>query len=347
MEAGGSSDETAALRAPQGVKMPLSTEETAMAAPPVPLVSALGEVDDSGGDHQEEEDDTLEFWDGEAPGNGGVDVESAVLEFLGKPTPFATTQCTAGYMRLTAEEVEPGQDGGGGEIVVHYRRTPFWWGQGDVELKLYTARFLVPFPFPAAAADLTTSLRLAGASLASIAYPAGFYVELQALWASLVALAVAVRDDVPPRAARLVVTADVAILERRDRTPERMARMRGHLPELARSADADAMTPSPGMERRLRLPAPVCCDEEDQGGARPAKRKRKRGGEECGICYEALEGGQPRGVAPVLARLSWQVLGAAPCQAEALLPLVQNSTHRRGLKFVHDCEAMKSSYMYL
>ncbi|KAL6653929.1 hypothetical protein ACP70R_007394 [Stipagrostis hirtigluma subsp. patula] len=155
-------------------------------------------------------------------------------------------------------------------------------GVGEVDLKRHRpVRFLVPSP--AAAVDAAGSVRLAGAWLASRVKPAGFRVQLQALWASLVAVALAVRD-VPPRAARLVVTVDAAILRRRDRTPERMAFMRAWLPELAR--DADTCTPRRRMD--VRLPAPVCCgDDEEEHGARPAKR----GGEDCAICYEAMEGG--------------------------------------------------------
>ncbi|KAL6653926.1 hypothetical protein ACP70R_007391 [Stipagrostis hirtigluma subsp. patula] len=322
-EAGCSSGETAARMALHGSKMPSLAEEPAVDAPPMPLVGAVLELSpwdyeeeedeedladeplsdddedddevvyeseddhDSDGYYDEDEEDALEFWEGEEPGNGGVvEVAATVLEFLGRLTPFATAQCTVGFMRLAAEEAEePGQEGG--EIVVHYRYTRFWWGQGadvrEVEPKWDQAvRFLVPSP--AAAVDEASSLRLAGAWLASRVYPAGFRVQLQALWASLVAVALAVRD-VPPRAARLVVTVDAAILRRRDRTPERMAFMRSFLPELAR--DADTCTPRRRMD--LRLPAPVCCgdDDEDQDGTRAAKR----GGEECAICYEAMEGG--------------------------------------------------------
>ncbi|KAL6890247.1 hypothetical protein ACP4OV_009010 [Aristida adscensionis] len=241
--------------------------------------------DERDGDYDEEEDDPVEFWDGGAPGDGGADVAAEVLGFLGRPTPFATAMNTAGVMRLAAEEEEPAGDDGG-EIVVHYRLTRFRWGQGadardvDVDMTMHPAvRFLVPSP--AAAADPASSLRLAGASLASMVYPAGFYVPLQALWASLVAAAAAALV-LPPRAARLVVTVDAAILRRRDRTPERMEFMRACLPELARDADADAGALSCGMD--LLLPSPVRCDDE---GTPPAKCS----GEECAICYEALDGG--------------------------------------------------------
>ncbi|KAL6890210.1 hypothetical protein ACP4OV_008973 [Aristida adscensionis] len=247
------------------------------------------EHDDEGldGDYDEEADDPMEFWDeGAPPVDGAADV-ATVLEFLGSPTSFATAMNTAGFMRLAAEEAEPGDDGScGGEIVVRYRHTSFRWRQGtdesdDVEMTMHPAvRFLVPFP-AAAAADLASSLRLAGASLASIVYPAAFCEPLQALWASLAAVAAAT-VAVPPRTARLVVTVDAAILRRRDRTPERMASMHESLPELARVADADAMALT--CLEDLLLPAPVRCDDE---GTPPAKSS----GEECAICYEALDGG--------------------------------------------------------
>ncbi|KAL6890350.1 hypothetical protein ACP4OV_009113 [Aristida adscensionis] len=203
---------------------------------------------------------------------------------------------TVGFMRLAADEADPREDGGcGGEIVVRYRCTRFLWGQGadarDVHLTMNPAvRFLVPFP-AAGAADPASSLRLAGASLASMVYPAGFYVRLQALWASLVAAAAAAAALVlpPPRAARLVVTVDAAVLRRRDRTPERMAFMRACLPEMAREADADADAWALSRGLDLLLPVPVHCedDQKEDEGPSPAKS----GGEECAICYEALDGG--------------------------------------------------------
>ncbi|KAL6653930.1 hypothetical protein ACP70R_007395 [Stipagrostis hirtigluma subsp. patula] len=257
-----------------------SAEEPAVAAPPVPLGDAL-----DGG--------VLE-----PPGDD--DVAAEVLEFLGRPTPFAAAHCTAGFMRLAAEEAEPGQDGGdggGGEIFVHYRYTQFSWSGALVvdwnnsKLMIHEPAFRFLVPFPAGGADMASSLLLAGAALWKIAYPIGYHLQLQALWSSLVAVADPVR--VPPQTARLMVTVDVGILRREDRTPERMTCMPVFLQALAHRADELP----PAFCFDMELPAPVRWDDDgdDEGeedeGKQPAK---KHGGfatgEECAICCDALDG---------------------------------------------------------
>ncbi|XP_066335661.1 uncharacterized protein [Miscanthus floridulus] len=128
----------------------------------------------------------------------------------------------------------------GGVIVVHYRLTRFSGTQSgglgavlNFGKDLHHVRYLVPFPV--AATDPVSSLRLVGAALAADVYPHQFYMQLQELWSSLVAV-MPVR--VPARATRVVVTVDVGVLRGEDRTPERM---REALEALARENDASPM----------------------------------------------------------------------------------------------------------
>ncbi|PAN42866.1 hypothetical protein PAHAL_8G193400 [Panicum hallii] len=211
----------------------------------------------------------------------------AAVGFLGRPTRAASVQNTTGFMHLAAAEAAPGQDGGGGgEILVHYRYTRFSRARsgGDDGVDMHVlgpklARVRFHLPFHAATADPASSLRLAGAALAPLVYPSRFSAQLRALWSGLVAMA-PVRA--PPRAVRLVVTADVGILRPADRTPERMRSMRAALECVAR--ERDGARPLPAAE--LHLPAPLAAEDD----ARPAQRRRVTG-EDCPICCDALERG--------------------------------------------------------
>ncbi|KAL6630530.1 hypothetical protein ACP70R_028603 [Stipagrostis hirtigluma subsp. patula] len=325
----------------EGIKRTSSPEESAMAAPPVPLGdllddtsrfdggvldtpfseegSVLGEreeeltdehVSDDEGDEElyggdddddddwddyysesEDDDEPLELGDGDAAGNDdSVEMTMEFVDFLPKPAWFATVENTAGFMRITAAEAEAGQEGAGGEIIVLYRCTRFsraWsWSGGHCGADMrrsrpeeHHARFLVP----SLAADPATSLRLAGASLASLVCHGRFRDQLHDLWSSLVAAAPV---TVPPRATRVDVIVDVGILRRGDCTPERMAHMLMALPAVANKVDSWPALEEFDME--LHLPAMVRLDDDD--GARPTKRRRVAG-EECPICYEVLEKG--------------------------------------------------------
>jgi hypothetical protein len=177
-------------------------------------------------------------------------------------------------------------------IVVHYCLTRFSCIQSgglrvvlDVGTDRHHVRYLVPFPV--AATDPASSLRLVGAALAADVYPYRYYMQLQALWSSLVTV-MPVR--IPAQAMRVVVTVDVGVLRSEDRTPERMERMIEALAALARENDASPMVCS----REQHLPVPVRCDDESgSGGDRPAKRMKRFAvaGEVCAICHEALEHG--------------------------------------------------------
>jgi hypothetical protein len=214
--------------------------------------------------------------------------------FLGQMTRFASFQGAAGFMRMSATQASTGGKDNceGGVIVVHYRLTRFSGTQSgglgvvlDFGTDLHHVRYLVPFPV--AATDPASSLRLVGAALAADFYPYRYYVQLQALWSSLI---VALPVHIPPRATRVVVTVDVGVLRNEDRTPERMERMRTALAALARKNDA-ASPMAFGLEQHL--PVPVCCDEPSSGGevAWPAKRRFNVEGEVCAICHETLEHG--------------------------------------------------------
>ncbi|TVU24577.1 hypothetical protein EJB05_27022, partial [Eragrostis curvula] len=235
----------------------------------------------------DDDDDPQEFGDCESAAGISTDVTVAPVEFLGTKARFASVESTAGFMLLGA--FDHGH-GGGGEITVHYRYARFTRdesGGGGVELysggKLHTVRFLVPSHAFAAASDVASSLRLAGAALADMVHPRGFTAPLQSLWSNLVAAA-PVR--VPPWAARVEVTVSAGILRCRDRTPERMASMRAAL-----AAEPHVRPSLRDVGVVLHLPAPARRVDED---VRPAKRRRLAGveeEEECAICYEMLERG--------------------------------------------------------
>ncbi|KAG2557993.1 hypothetical protein PVAP13_8NG105100 [Panicum virgatum] len=223
-------------------------------------------------------------------------VAVAAVGFLGRPKRAASVQNTTGFMRLIAAEAVPGKGGGGGgEILVHYHYTRFSRARSGADNgvdmhvlgpKLARVRFHLP-SHATAAADPASSLRLAGAALAPLVYPSRFSAQLRALWSGLVAMA-PVRTR--PPGARIVVTADVGILRPGDRTPERMRSMHAALESLARERD-DGAAPRPaaafgGAGTELHLPAPLAAEDE----ARPEKRRRVTG-EDCPICYEALEQG--------------------------------------------------------
>ncbi|KAL6653925.1 hypothetical protein ACP70R_007390 [Stipagrostis hirtigluma subsp. patula] len=254
-------------------------------------------ADDNDSDEEDEEvysdgddDSDSEFDDEDEPSESGAGKNVLVapaVEFRGRRARFATIQSTAGFMRLVAAAEAGKQDSGGGEILVDYRYTRFCaatrGGGHGVDVcgggtKVHRVRYLLSTPV---AGDQATSLRLAGE-----VYPVRFSEPLQALWSAMVAAA-PVR--VPPRATRVEVTVDVGILRRGDRTPDRMRRMCAALPALAREAEAWPRHRSVGME--LRLPAPVRCEEGDDGEARPAKKRKSVAGEECPICYEELRKG--------------------------------------------------------
>jgi hypothetical protein len=251
----------------------------------------------------EDHGNRVRFWDGDAAGSETATyLVAAPLPFLGRQTRSACFQGAAGFMRLSAAQAAgpgpAGDDREGGVIVVHYRLTRFSKTPHGVEVRdfataMHHVRYLVPSAV--VAADPASSLRLAGAALAADVYPYRYYVQLQALWSSLVAV-LPVR--VPVLATRLVVTVDVGVLGRIDdrrRTPECMEHMRAALAAVAREND-DASPMACGLEQHL--PAPVrCCDDGSSGGGeaahRPAAKRRRFDieGEVCAICHETLEHG--------------------------------------------------------
>ncbi|PAN42865.1 hypothetical protein PAHAL_8G193300 [Panicum hallii] len=265
----------------------------------------LGDEEEEVADEYNDDDDDIElegndeplrFWSGEAAGSNNDSLVARTVTFLGQPARFASYQDEGmvAFMRLAAAEAPPpaGLDAAAGVIVVHYRYYRFsgsrGWRRGveapDYGTDLHHVRYLVPLP--AVVADPASSLRLVGASLAGDVYPYRSHSQLQALWSGLLAAA-PVR--VPTSATGLVVTVDVGMLRRGDRTPERMECMRSALAEKAREADASPV--ACGHEQHL--PAPVCCDDEpaEVAAARPAKRRRLDvvAGEVCAICHEVLE----------------------------------------------------------
>jgi len=226
---------------PQGRTLP--AEEPAVAAvPPVPplgdvfddyailglpassYVSVLGDDDEDGEAYDnmsdsdseiEDHDNQVRFWDGDAAGSE-TDLVAGPLMFLGQMTRFASFQGAAGFMRMsTAQASTGGEDHReGGVIVVHYRLTRFSGTQSgglgavlDFGKDLHHVRYLVPFPV--AATDPVISLHLVGATLAADVYPHQYYMQLQALWSSLVAV---MPVCVLARATRFVVTVDVGVL---------------------------------------------------------------------------------------------------------------------------------------
>ncbi|CAN6372215.1 unnamed protein product [Urochloa humidicola] len=275
--------------------------DPAVAALPVPVAAAgnvLGGVTDYeyvNSDSEFEDDND----DGQAPppdvvAHGGEDrkyiVPPVAVRFLGRSVRFASVYSTGVFMSIVPAAAAPDGENagsGGGEIVVHYRYTRFFAAQGGGDG--VGTHFLGPklarvrFHLPAHAADPVTTLELAGAALAPIVYPARFSAELGAMWSWLVA------EWPVPRATpttRIVVTVEVGILRPGDLTSERMCSM------------YDAMEEYMALERYLRpaavfhvdsellLPAPLVKEED----VRPAKRRRVAG-EDCPICYEALEEG--------------------------------------------------------
>ncbi|CAL4987778.1 unnamed protein product [Urochloa decumbens] len=210
----------------------------------------------------------------------------ASVGFLGQPARFATVHNTAAFMRLAPAAAAPGESGGGGEIVVHYRYTRFLRAQGACDScvdthvlgpKLARVRFHLP-AHAAAAADPASSVELAGAAVVPLLYPARFSAHLRALWCHLVAMAPV------PRATRVVVTVDAGILRPGDWTPARMRRMVAAMESVAREGEMQPAVSDVCVE--LRLPAPLAKEDD----VRPAKRRRVAG-EDCPICCEALEQG--------------------------------------------------------
>ena len=245
---------------------------------------------DSDSSEIEDHDNQVRFWDSDAA-RSETDLVAEPLMFLGQMTRFASFQGAAGFMRMSATQASTGGEDNheSGVILVHYRLTRFSGTQNgglivyDFGTDLHHPRYLVPFPV--AAIDPVSSLRLVGAALAANFYPYRYYVQLQALWSSLVAV---LPVHMPPRTMRVVVTVDFGVLRSEDRTPERMERMRAALAALARENDATSPMDF-GLEQHL--PVPVCCDEPSSGGevARPANRRRFNvEGEVCAICQEKL-----------------------------------------------------------
>ena len=249
------------------------------------------DTSDSDGSEIEDHDNQVRFWDSDAARSETYLVAEPLM-FLGQMTRFASFQGAAGFMRMSATQASTdGKDNHeSGVIVVQYRLTRFSGTQNgglgvvrDFGTDLHHPRYLVPFPV--AAIDPASSLRLVGAALAANFYPYCYYMQLQALWSSLIGV---LPVHVPPRTMRVAVTVDFGVLRSEDRTPERMERMRAALAALARENDAASPTAF-GLEQNL--PVPVCCDEPSSGGevARPANRRRLNvEGEVCAICQEKL-----------------------------------------------------------
>ena len=246
---------------------------------------------DSDSSEIEDHDNQVRFWDSDAA-RSETDLVAEPLMFLGQMTRFASFQGAAGFMRMSTTQASTSGDDNheSGVIVVHYHLTRFSGTQNgglevipDFGTDLNHPRYLVPFPV--AAIDPASSLRLVGAVLAANFYPYRYYVQLQALWSSLIAV---LPVHVPPRTMRIAVTVDFGVLRSEDRTPERMERMRVALAALARKNDA-ASPMAFGLEQHL--PVPVCCDEPALGGevARAANQRRFNvEGEVCAICQEKL-----------------------------------------------------------
>ncbi|KAJ1257011.1 hypothetical protein BS78_K238400 [Paspalum vaginatum] len=195
--------------------------------------------------------------------------------FLGRLAGVATVQSTVAFMRHSAYSSASHGGHGGGEILVNYRYTRFLKAQGGgdgVDMHVLgpkQARF-----------RFRTSLRLAGAALAPLIYPARFSEQLQVLWCALLDMAPPVR--VPAQATRLEVTVDAGILRPGDFAPERMERVCVAMKRLAREREAH---PAPCFDAVTELQLPVPVEAEDD--VRPAKRRRITG-EDCPICFEAM-----------------------------------------------------------
>ncbi|CAD6256909.1 unnamed protein product [Miscanthus lutarioriparius] len=240
--------------------------------------------------------------DDEVPKVKNGDVAAATCKFLGQPARIATVQSTVCFMKLTTSSAPLCQcqchHGCGGEIIVDYRYTRFLrtqsgGGDGDgVDMhilgpKQARLRFVLPSPLASASDPVTTtvssSLRFAGAVLASLVYPARFSAQLQTLWS-----VTTVPVLVPARATCLLVTVDVGILRPGDFTPARMMRMCEALESVAGDHGAVAL-PTPfefDIATELHLPA-LLRSEDD---VRPTKRRRVTG-EDCPICCEVLKEG--------------------------------------------------------
>ncbi|CAO2180005.1 unnamed protein product [Urochloa humidicola] len=201
---------------------------------------------------------------------------------LGPSSRFAYTHNTAAFMRFALAAAAPG-DGGGCEILVHYRYTRFSRAQGGGDgvvthvlgPKLARVRFHLPAH---AAADPASSppLHLAGAALAPLLYPPRFRAQLRALWCHLVA------EWSAPRATpttRVVVTVDAGILRPGDRTPARMRSMFAAMESAAVERDTQPAAAVFDVGAELLLPAPLMKEDD----VRPAKRRRVAG-EDCPIC---------------------------------------------------------------
>ncbi|CAD6253739.1 unnamed protein product [Miscanthus lutarioriparius] len=238
----------------------------------------------------EDHDNQVRFWDHDAA-RSETDLVAEPLMFLSQMTRFASFQGATNFMHTSAAQASTGGEDNheGGVIIVHYCLTLFSGTQSsglgavlDFGKDLHHVRYLVPFPV--AATDPVSSLRLVGATLAADVYSHQYYMQLQALWSSLVAV---MPVCVLARATHFVVTVDVGVLRGEDRTPERM---REALEALARENDSSPMAYC--LEQHLLVP--VCYDGESGGGGdRPAKRMKRFAvtGEVCAICHEALEHG--------------------------------------------------------
>ncbi|KAK3122842.1 hypothetical protein QOZ80_8AG0619160 [Eleusine coracana subsp. coracana] len=215
-------------------------------------------------------------------------------QFLG-PAQFAAVENTAAFMRVAAEEGSTSTNQDRKEITVLYRYTRFsrtWSGRRGVEpcrrTKLHRLRFTVP-----PAGDVAGSMAWAGAALGSLVYPALFHRQLQQLWT--MTMEAASINNIPPRATRVHVVVDAAILRREDHTTERMEHMRPALETLMQEAWPELYY---HVSKDLDLPEPLRRreDEDEQGGgeddARPAKQMKivdEVG--DCCVCFDPLENG--------------------------------------------------------
>ena len=262
------------------------------------------EGDDTGDDDVVDSDSEFEEDDDEVPKvvkNGVGEVAAAPCTFLGQPARIATVQSTVCFVNLATSSAPPcqcqchhgGGGGGGGEIIVDYRYTRFLRTQSggdgvDMHIlgpKQARLRFVLPSPLasdsdPETATTVSSSLRFAGAMLASLVHPACFSAQLQALWS-----VTTVPVLVPARTTCLLVTVDVGILRPGDFTAARMRRMCEALESVAGERAALPAT-SFEFDIAIELHLPVLLRSEED--VRPTKR-RKVTGEDCPICCDVLE----------------------------------------------------------
>ncbi|KQK05531.1 hypothetical protein BRADI_2g20612v3 [Brachypodium distachyon] len=167
-----------------------------------------------------------------------------------------------------------------GCLRVHYAEHEEEQGEQQRSTILLLNRYTV---FDVELGDLVPRRRGGSAALGPLVYPAVNAGPLQELWASWAA-----NVRVPPRAARIHLLADIAILPRRCYTPALM-----HLVCCSRTLLGRMMAePWRGyhVAMELQLPEPVVLRRpcQDEG------KEKEKGKEKCPVCLEELESGLVR-----------------------------------------------------